>query len=433
MSRTHFDAVIVGGGISGVTSGAALAREGLSVLVCEAGLPSDRRLAGELMHPPAAVELERLGLLEPLVKAGAAPVYGFAIFRDAADPGTVLSYSEIRGGRPSSVALEHATMTRALLGALEDRPNVTVWNGVRVVAVDSEGPRPSVTVRRHDALEVVHAPLVVLADGRDSRFRARTGIAAERGGERRMIGLRVPGGRLPYPGYGHVFTGGGAVVLAYQIDRGAVRVMFELAPGTNDPSLEGLPPALRQDVVRAMESEPMLSAKVYPLEALPAAHGRVAVVGDAAGCVHPLTASGIAFCTQDAVRLAREVGTSFAGGAGVPAALERYAARRMGPMRTRAALGPALVDALEGDGADLRLLRAGLFRTWERSPAGRSASLALLSTHEPRPLVMAREYARVCLHALRAVGDGAVKKRELPAALFGLARRSAAEAVRAFG
>ncbi len=40
-----------------------------------------------------------------------------------------------------------ATMTRALLGALEDRPNVTVWNGVRVVAVDSEGPRPSVTVR----------------------------------------------------------------------------------------------------------------------------------------------------------------------------------------------------------------------------------------------------------------------------------------------
>lgn len=431
--RASFDAVIVGGGISGATSAAALARQGLSVLLCEAGLPSARRLAGELMHPPAAAELERLGLLAPLVEAGAAPVYGFAVFRGALDPGTVLSYSEIRGGRPASVALEHAVLTRTLLAAVERRDGVTVWNGARVIAVSEHRAGATVTVRQGGEEHAIEARLVVLADGRDSRLRTRARIEAARGEERRMIGLRVPGGRLPYPGFGHVFVGGAGVTLAYQIDRGAVRVMFELAPGHDEPGLDGLPAALREDVQRAMASEPMLSAKVYPLEAMPAAHGRVAVVGDAAGCVHPLTASGIAFSTQDATRLAREVGRDFAGGAHVTEALRRYAAARTGPMRTRAALGPALVDALEGTGADMRLLRAGLFRTWERSAAGRSASLALLSTHEARPSIMAREYARVCLHAIGAVREGAIEKRELPAALLGLARRSAAELARSLG
>ena len=59
----NVNAIVVGGGIAASTVAASLAREGLQVLLCEAGLPDERRLAGEWMHPPAAQDLEDLGLL----------------------------------------------------------------------------------------------------------------------------------------------------------------------------------------------------------------------------------------------------------------------------------------------------------------------------------------------------------------------------------
>ena len=51
LGNAMFDAVVVGGGVAGSTSAVSLAKKGLRVLLCEAGLPSNRRLAGELLHP----------------------------------------------------------------------------------------------------------------------------------------------------------------------------------------------------------------------------------------------------------------------------------------------------------------------------------------------------------------------------------------------
>lgn len=424
----HVDALVVGGGVAGSCTAAALAREGLRVLLCEAGLPSALRLAGELMHPPAAEDLDRLGLLEPLIAAGAAPVYGFAVIRGPEDRGTLLSYSEVIGARASSIAIEHATMTRTLLGAVASRPGVTVREGARVLAIDTSGSRPIVTMRVGDRDERVEAAVVALADGRSSRLRTALGFRAQRGDELRMIGWRVPDGRLPCPGYGHVFVGDRAATLAYQISRRDVRVMFELGV---DEDLDlaarvgALPRPFRDDVERAIASEPRLTTKVFALSTDHVAAQHVALVGDAGGCVHPLTASGIAFCTRDATQLARAVGGAFAGGEGVPAALRRYERERRGPMRARATLGPALVEALTSPSPEMRLLRHGLFHYWATSARGRRSSLGLLSTHESRGSVVAREYASVCLHALRGVRHGAVPPDEIVPAISGLVRRSA--------
>lgn len=422
------DAVVIGGGVAGSCTAAALAREGLEVLVCEAGLPSDRRLAGELMHPPAAEDLERLGLLDPLIAAGAAPVYGFAVIRGPGDPGTLLSYSEVIGARSSSIAIEHATMTRALLDAVSARPGVTVREGARVLGVDTAGARPIVTIRAGDRDERVEAAVVVLADGRSSRLRAALGFEAERGEELRMVGWRVRGGRLPCPGYGHVFVSEQATTLAYQISRQDVRIMFELGVDASldlSTRIATLPAPFRHDVERAIEREPRVTTKVFALSTDRVATDRIALVGDAGGCVHPLTASGIAFCTRDATQLARAIGPRFAAGAGVPSALARYERERRGPMRTRAILGPALVEALTSPSPEMRLLRHGLFRYWATSARGRRSSIGLLSTSESRGAIAVREYASVCLHALRAVSDGAVARDEIVPAIGGLARRSA--------
>ncbi|MFO0684329.1 MAG: NAD(P)/FAD-dependent oxidoreductase [Sandaracinus sp.] len=423
------DAVVVGGGIAGSCAAAALAREGLDVLVCEPGLPSNRRLAGELMHPPAARHLEELGLLEPLERAGAAPVYGFAVFRGPEDRGMLLSYSEVAGGRTSSIAIEHATMTRTLLEAVRGRRHVEVRDGARVVAIEPRGDRTAVTIEQNGERELVGAPLVVLADGRGSKLGKSVGLDIERGPEIQMVGWRVPGGRLPWPGYAHVFAHGGQATLAYAISASEVRVMFEIGAGEEldvAARLARLPRPFRDDVARAIETEPRLVAKVFAVSTPTIVQGRVAMVGDAGGCVHPLTASGIAFCTRDAVELARTVGEGYRadGTFGVPAALSRYAADRRDPMRARAALGPALVDALTSDSPEMEVLRHGLFHYWSTSARGRRSSLGLLSTEHLRSTTLVREYASVCAHSLRAALDGTVPREMLRPALVGAARRA---------
>jgi squalene monooxygenase len=423
----QFDAIIAGGGISGSTTAAALARKGLEVLLCEAGLPSERRLAGELMHPPAAQDLDDVGLLEPLVEAGAAPVYGFALFRDTDSEPTVLSYSEVVGGRPMSVAIEHGRLTRVLLDAVSERSGITVMEGARITDVQMAGDDTRATVRFNGEELHFRAPLFVSAGGRGSNLREQAGIGVVRSEPFRMVGWKIPGGRLPLPGYGHVFCGGRSATLAYQVSRDDVRIMFEL--DIDDPLevhdlLAALPRPFRDDVEGAIATQPQQSSKVFGLTPQRVTTGRMAVVGDAGGCVHPLTATGLAFCTRDATRLADSVAPGFDGGRGVPEALQHYEVSRRAPMFTRAALGPALVDALMSQAPEMRLLRHGLFRYWDKSPRGRGVSLGLLSTHESRPTVMAREYANVCAHALTGLPRGVVGFPEVLPAIMGMARRS---------
>jgi 2-polyprenyl-6-methoxyphenol hydroxylase-like FAD-dependent oxidoreductase len=423
------DAVVVGGGIAGSCTAAALAREGLDVVLCEPGLPSSRRLAGELMHPPAAQHLDELGLLAPLERAGAAPVYGFAVFRGPTDRGMLLSYSEVAGGRTSSVAIEHATMTRTLLDAVRGRRHVEVRDGARVTAIEPRGHRTVVTIEQNGEQELVGAPLVVLADGRGSKLGKSVGLDVDRGPEIQMLGWRVPGGRLPWPGYAHVFAHGAATTLAYAISPTEVRVMFEVGAHEElelPARLALLPMPFREDVACAIAREPRLAAKVFAVNTRTVVKDRVAMVGDAGGCVHPLTASGIAFCTRDAVELGRTVGEGYRadGTFSVPAALARYAAERRDPMRARAALGPALVDALTSDAPDMQLLRHGLFHYWSTSARGRRTSLGLLSTQHLRSTTLAREYASVCAHSVRAVLDGTVPREAIRPALVGAAMRA---------
>ena len=420
----HFDAVIAGGGVAGSTTGAALARQGLRVLVCEKSLPSIRRLAGELMHPPAAAGLDGLGLLRPLVDQGAVPVYGFAVFRDARDSGTLLSYTEVRGCRPAGVAIEHGVMTRTLLQEVAGFQNVTVWDDARVEAADVGSEGAVVTIRRGADELTVFAGLVVSAEGRASRIREQGGIECREGEPFRMVGFKVPGARLPLPGYGHLFIGGPTAVLAYQVEADAARIMFELGldDGLDIPGelMDALPRPFRDDVQRAIGEQPRQTARFCGLTPNRYTAPRMAIVGDAGGCVHPLIASGISFCVGDAVRLGEAVARQYRAPADVPAVLARYDRSRRGPMRTRVALGPALVDALTGDTPEMRLLRHGLFRYWGRSTRGRGISMGLLSTHRSSMTDMMWEYSNVCLHALTAAGVGVVPTRQ-----FGRWRRDA--------
>ena len=223
-----------------------------------------------------------------------------------------------------------------------------------------------------------------------------------------MLGYLLPDGELPAPGYGTVFLGGPAPALAYQVGRNAIRVMFDLPNGAGAPDartfgdadLGALPPALRRVARGVVARRPGLVAVNYTIVPERVTAGRVVLVGDAAGCCHPLTATGLSVSHARRPAPARRAprdGWRRARGAGV--------------LRCRAR-GPATNPARAGGGAlrdflartpETRLLRDGILRYWASSARGRARSMALLSTQEGHMTVMAREYTRVVAYALSGV------------------------------
>jgi flavin-dependent dehydrogenase len=154
--------------------------------------------------------------------------------------------------------------------------------------------------------------------------------------------------------------------------------------------------------------------------------GRVVLVGDAAGCCHPLTATGLSVSTRDALRLRSALHEA---GGDVEAAIRRYAWRRGGAERTRVALASALYRAFAGRTPEMRLLRHGILSFWKRSRRGRAASMALLSTHEGRMSIMALQYAHAVAYALvglagRSAPGGCPTVPSRRVAVMGLTRTS---------
>jgi squalene monooxygenase len=435
MSSCLIDVVIAGGGIAGVSVAAALREVGFEVLVVEPGLNNAKRLAGELFHPPGVTDLAVLGLLDRLEATDAAPIHGFAVLPDAASEAYLLPYGDIPGLRRQGFAMEHGNLTAALLAAAERLSHVTVWRRARVTGVDLDhADFATVTVARDGRETQLRARLLVAADGAMSAVRRMAGIGLAKTRISRMSGYLVRGVRLPYPGFGNVCLGGPAPVLAYELGGDTTRVMFDVpgnplgleAPLRDAAYCDALPEPFRREVRGAMSVQTPLVSTNYSVLPETVFRGRLALVGDAAGCCHPLTATGLSVCTRDAIRLCATLRDA---GGDIEAATRHYARLRAGPERTRVALAEALYRAFAGNTPEMRLLRQGILRFWKGSRRGRAASMALLSTHEGRMSMMALQYVRAVGYALiglaRRSGDGggsSVASRR--AAAIGLTRAS---------
>ena len=419
---TH-DVVISGGGIAGAAAAAGLAQLNYRVLVVEPGLDHARRLAGELIHPPGVAALRELGLLAPLQDAGGLPVSGFAVFAGCAD---VLRYDEVEGLGETGLAIEHGTMAAAMLGAVEKIPNITVWRGSRITGVDtSHTDSVNVTVNNNGHDSQFRVPLLVAADGRNSHVRQFAGIPCKQVHISNMTGYLVERACLPYRGFGHVFANGPTPALGYAISDERTRIMFDIpaVPDGMPAHLTTLPEPLRTSVEHAMKTQAPLVSANYWISPAAVVKGRLVCVGDAGGCCHPVTATGLSACARDAVRLKSAIQDA---GGNISNALERYAVVREGPQRARMAGAQVLYEVLKGATPEMFLLRRGLLRYWKQSSRGRAATMALLSTHDERPSAVVREYMQVCRFALPELGrvpSSGSAMLGLPGALFKLLKR----------
>jgi squalene monooxygenase len=396
MERT--DILIVGSGMAGVTAALALAGTGRRVLLLEAHHAVDGRFRGELIHPVGVRVLRDLGLL-PALRA-AVPIDGFAILPAPLRPSILLPYGEVPGACPTGLSAHHVALLESLRSALSTRPEAELRMGERVVDVVRRGGRVAGVRTAHG--EEILAELTVIADGRHSKLRGVVGIAEKSRLLSFTAGILLRDAALPHPGYGHVMFAPHGTVLAYPIDRGAVRLSFDvplaLTRGSNaieariaENYAPHLPEPLRGALLRALQSTPVEVCANHAMTTRSCVVNGAALVGDSAGCSHPLTASGIMIGLNDARILAEEL----RAGGGVDAALTRYQRRRYKFARARDVLADALHEVLVAQDDTMRAAREGLFDYWRLSARARAASMALLSGEVSDYSAFLIEYIRV--------------------------------------
>jgi squalene monooxygenase len=404
-SAKSSDVLIVGGGLGGLACAAALAELGLEVEVLEASLrPSGFR--GELLHGRGVRLLKSLGLGTTL--RDSVEVAGFAAAYD--EQSVRLPYE--RDGGPGA-GFEHTEVVADL------RRELSTWKRIRFEAplTVSELYREAGCVAgvRTPNGDIRRARLVVAADGRHSRVRRLFGLRDEAKLLSYTVVASVPRESLPDPRYGHVLLGGPGPVLAYPYSESRARMCIDVPLGAS-----GGREKVRQFVLESYQREVagMLGAAMRqavasdPVSAM--ANHKLTVerfyvpggvlVGDAGGCSHPLTATGMTSALHDASLLAECVtrhGLELS-------ALERYDRLRRPFVRTREAFSQMLYSIFRGADDGTEALRTAVFDYWGRSERARRKSMAILSGEEDDALAFVAEFSRVCaISAARIVAEAA--------------------------
>jgi hypothetical protein len=117
----------------------------------------------------------------------------------------------------------------------------------------------------------------------------------------------------------------------------------------------------------------------------------VALVGDAGGCSHPLTATGMTAALHDVTTLAERLSAC----RDMDVALAQYQRRRYRFVRAREVFAHAMYDVFRDAGPGALSLRDGMFRYWRTEERARDASMRILTGESSSVASFLAEYVRV--------------------------------------
>jgi len=341
------DVIIAGAGMAGATLALALSSGGLSVTLIDPQT-FERQLAPRFDGRASAIsyaafrQWRTLGVA-PLLESHAQPIEQILV-TDGRSPGASSSApypawlrfdpresAETSGGEPLGYMLENRHIRAGLAQALSASP-VTILSPGEVAEVHS-GPT-GVRVHLLDG-RVLNAPLLVGADGKRSRVRARSGVGVQGWTYNQVaivatVALAQDHGGVAYE---HFLPTGPFAILPLTAGRASL-VWTERA--RYGAALMSAPDVLfaahltrrfgefvgRVDVIGPRFSYP-LSIQIADQLTAP----RVALMGEAAHVVHPIAGQGLNMGLKDAAALAQVVTEAARLGEdfGSPNVLERYA------------------------------------------------------------------------------------------------------------
>jgi ubiquinone biosynthesis UbiH/UbiF/VisC/COQ6 family hydroxylase len=362
--------VIVGAGLVGLALAVSLSRAGLSVTLADRGPvtvpePSPEAAWDSRVYaiaPGSAEFLHRNGVWQRASAERMAPIESMEVFGD--DAGHLRFDAYELGERALAWIVENREISAALVAAVRED------DAVEVLAPCE----PEAIAWRDDCAEVrladgrtVTARLVVGADGIHSWARAQSGIHAEPSGYGQSGIVANFATALAHRGRAFQWFLGADGVLAWLPLPGKRISMVWSAPEALARELLELTPAALAERVAATGGamlgalDLVTRAAIFPLAFLKpssvVAH-RFALVGDAAHTVHPLAGQGVNLGFRDAAVLAALLATRGAvSDPGAPILLQRYAARRAGPVLAMQAVTDGLVRLFEAPAPWLRTLR----------------------------------------------------------------------------
>jgi menaquinone-9 beta-reductase len=313
------DVLIIGAGPAGMAAAIALRQRGADVLVADALRPPIDKPCGEGLMPEAVRELSRLGV--PLDSGHGAPFLGIAFVSDTTHVAADFSHGTGFGIRRT--VLHRLLLERALQLGVR-----FVWNTPAALRVG----KPLILGNT----SCVYGWLIG-ADGQASRVRAWAGL--ERGSMRsRRFGFRAHY-RLDPGSYGagetHVAVHWGTLGQAYltPIGHGAICVSaMTRLPRLRMHDILASIPSLRGRYDAAAPATEVRGYATLVRQFRHVTSGRVALIGDASGCVDAITGEGLALAFRQGSLIAEALT------AGSPALYERSHAALLALPRRMSAL-----------------------------------------------------------------------------------------------
>jgi phytoene/squalene synthetase/2-polyprenyl-6-methoxyphenol hydroxylase-like FAD-dependent oxidoreductase len=393
-SRSSYDVAVIGAGPVGSATAIAFARQGARVVLLEADPRAARRFAGEWVHPTGIEVLDelRIGRLD-----GARPRtgYGFVIFPDDRSAPIEMPY-----GGGIALSAEHHAIVEAIRDAARDVDAIEFVTFAKTVGI--EGNLLRCEDREGGGSFEVRADRIVGADGRASIVRTAMSLP-ERStllSYMAAVELHLPVGgdhELPCEGFGHVILGGPGPALFYRISdelvRGCLDVPVSFGARARTPAFlwdafhPVLPPQLLPAFRAALARGPSGWAANRFRPRADFGKGQYALVGDAVGHVHPMTAIGITMGLLDARALARSDGD-----------LEKYAHERRGYIPEL--LSNALYHCFRREDASATEVRRAMFRTLRASEAERKRTMQILAASDPRRRSFGSAFLKIAAQAI---------------------------------
>jgi salicylate hydroxylase len=343
--------IVAGAGIGGLTAALSLAAKGFRVIILEKAERLEEAGAGLQLSPNASRILVDLGLRARLAARAVTPEAVNIMSARAGCEIARLPLGEaagLRAGAPYWV-MHRADLQAALLGAVNDHPDIDLRLGCQFEDVTSHAKGLTVVQRRGNARQQELAAALIGADGIWSAVRNHlfpevqpqfSGLIAWRGTlDATTLPREYTSARV------QLWMGPDAHLVAYPISGARQINVVAIVPGTwNRPGWSAPGDANELKSAFASQRWPstarMLIGAVdgwrrWALFTLPDigewTDGAIALLGDAAHAMLPFAAQGAGMAIEDAAVLAKSLSESPGDNiAGIPAALKRYGRLRRG-------------------------------------------------------------------------------------------------------